>query len=373
MAPVRVLQVVAQMNRGGVETWLMQVLRNLSPALVQMDFSLMRDEPGHYDAEITSLGAALLHCPSPANPARFAVRFLSLLKKRRYDVIHSHLHHFSGFVLALARCAGVPIRIAHSHLDTLSLDAAARRPRRLYLAAMAAGVQRCATHGLAVSEPAAEALFGPRWRQDKRWEIGRCGLDFEAFRRSDDASSVRAEFGVSPDSVVLGHVGRFDPQKNHLLLVKIAASVFRREPRARLVLVGDGPLRGSVEREATRLGIQQRIVFAGIRSDIPRVLRSFDVFVLPSLREGLPLVGLEAQAAGVPIVLSDGITRELAVIPELFTWRSTADPPDQWAEAVLSAARGRSSSRDTIPVLEKSAFSLQRSLSSLLAVYGSSQ
>jgi glycosyltransferase involved in cell wall biosynthesis len=359
------------MNRGGIETWLMHVLRNLPPPRVCMDFLVTRAEPGHYDVEIASLGSALLHCPLPSKPARFALRFFSLLKERGpYDVVHSHVHHFSGFVLALASRAGVPVRIAHSHLDTLSLDAGAGYRRRLYLAVMAAALRRYATHGLAVSAPAAQALFGPGWSHDKRWGIARCGLDFGAFRGSDDISAVRAELGVSPEAVVLGHVGRFDPQKNHVLLVSMAAAVFRREPRARLVLVGDGPLRGEVEAEAMRLGVRDRIVFAGVRSDIPRVLRSFDVFVLPSLREGLPLVGLEAQAAGVPIVLSDSITRELVVIPELFTWRSTADSPEQWAEAVLSAMGGRSPSRDTVAVLEASEFSLGRSLSGLLAAYG---
>jgi glycosyltransferase involved in cell wall biosynthesis len=371
MAPVRVLHVVAQMNRGGAETWLMQVLRHLDPSRVRADFLVTRDAPGHYDAEIRALGSAILVCElSPSRPIGFARRLLAtLLERGPYDVVHSHVHHFSGFILALARSAGVPIRIAHSHLDTKSLDEEAGLRRRVYLRCMEATLRRFATKGLAPSAPAAAALFGSRWGEDPRWSVVRYGLDFGAFRERVDASAVRAELGVPSDALVIGHVGRFDPQKNHELLVRIAAAAIRREPRAVIVLVGDGPLRAWVEGEAVRLGVRERIVFAGVRADVPRLLRSFDVFVLPSHREGLPLVGLEAQAAGLPIVLSDSVTRELVVIPELFTWRSTGDPPEAWAEAVLSASRRRADVPDPVAALERSEFSIARSLSGLLRVY----
>lgn len=372
MAPVRVLHVVARMNRGGVETWLMQVLRNVDPARVRMDFLVTRGEAGHYDDEIRALGSAVIACDAPSRPDRFARRFLSILRDRGpYDVVHSHLHHFSGFVLALARLAGVPIRAAHSHLDTRDMDRGGGLRRRAYVSAMGAALRRYATCGFAVSAPAAEALFGVRWRDDARWGVARCGLDFGAFRAGPDETSARAELGVPADALVLGHVGRFDPQKNHALLVRIAAAAIQRDPRAFLVLVGDGPLRATIEDDARRLGIRDRVVFAGVRSDVPRLLRSFDCFVLPSVREGLPLVGLEAQGCGVPIVLSDTITRELVVIPELFTWRSPADPPESWAQAALSAAHGvRPAVAEAVAALERSEFSISRSVASLLAAYG---
>lgn len=370
MRPVRVLHVVAQMNRGGIETWLMQVLRNVDPKRVRMEFLTTRAAPGHYDDEIGALGSAVVTCESPSSPALFAERFLAVLARRGpYDVVHSHIHHFSGFVLALARVGAVPIRVAHSHLDTQQMDAEADLRRRVYLVSMTAALRAFSTHGLAVSAPAAEALFGPKWRGDPRWEIARCGLDFRAFRAPTDVAAVRAELGIPPDAVVLGHVGRFETQKNHELLLRIAAAAIRREPRAFLVLVGDGPLRERVDAAATRLGVRDRVVFAKVRADVARVLRAFDVFVLPSLREGLPLVALEAQAAGLAIVLSDCITREVVVVPELFTWRSLADSPDAWAEAALSAALQGRPVIDTVAALDQSEFSLSRSISSLLDVY----
>jgi glycosyltransferase involved in cell wall biosynthesis len=372
VAAVRVLHVIGQMNRAGVETWLVQVLRNLDPTRVQLEFLALRPGRGDYDGEIERLGSAVIPCgAAPTSPFRFARRFAAVLRERGpYQVVHSHVHHFSGFVLALARRAEVPVRIAHVHMDSSALDAAAGPARRAYLRLMEAAVRRHATHGFAVSEAAAASLFGAGWREDERWAVARCGLDFSAFRAPAEVASIRASLGVPRDAVVLGHVGRFDAWKNQSFLVRIAAAAVRRDPRAFLVLVGDGALRERVASEAAALGVRDRVAFLGLRDDVPRVMRSFDVFVFPSLHEGLPLVGIEAQAAGLPIVLADHLTRELAVIPELFTWVPLSTGPAAWADAALSAVRARAPAADSIAALERSDFSLQRSVSGLLAAYG---
>jgi glycosyltransferase involved in cell wall biosynthesis len=374
VAPIRIVQVVARMHRGGVETWLMQVVRHLDRARFQMDFVVTQPGPADYDEEIRALGSSIWPCPLRPDLTRFARELRTVLSvKGPYGVVHSHLHHFSGFVLGLARHAGVPVRLAHSHLDSASEDASAGIARRAYLGLMKAALRRYATGGLSVSAAAATALFGEEWRADERWRIARCGLDFKAFRDCADVGTLRAELGLAPDAIVLGHVGRFDPQKNHAYLLRIAETAFAREPRARLVLVGSGPLRAGIEEEAGRLGIRDRVVFAGVRADVARLLRAFDVFVLPSLREGLPLVGLEAQAAGLPIVLSEEVTREVVVLPELFTWRSIAASPAEWADAALRAARQRVPLRVAVEALDRSEFSLARALPALLDVYAGPQ
>jgi glycosyltransferase involved in cell wall biosynthesis len=374
MPPVRVLHVVGQMNRGGLETWLMHVLRHVDRDRVRMDFLVTREPPGEYDDEIRSRGSSVVVARGlPSNPALFARRVLSALRSRGpygpYDVVHSHLNHFSGFVLALARGAAVPVRIAHSHTDTSSLDAPASLRRRWYLKAMDAALQRCATLGLAVSAEAAASLFGPRWRDDARFRVLRCGLDFGPFSVAPDAA-VRGDMGVPSDALVFGHVGRFDENKNQGFLVRVLAAALARDARAHLLLVGGGPLRATVEGEAARLGVRERVAFAGVRADVPRVLRASDVFLFPSLHEGLPLVGLEAQAAGLPIVSSDRVTREVVVIPELFTWVSPLESPERWAEAALAAVARRVAPDRAVARLEQSEFSLARSISGLLHAYG---
>src|SRR6266702_5478395 len=170
VAPIRVLQVVARMHRGGVETWLMQVLRHLDRSLVQMDFVITQPGPADYDEEIRTLGSSIWPCPLRPDLLRFTRELRTVLSvKGPYRVVHSHLHHFSGFVLGLARHAGVPVRLAHSHLDSASEDASAGVARRAYLGLMKAAVRRYATGGLSVSAAAATALFGEDWRADERW------------------------------------------------------------------------------------------------------------------------------------------------------------------------------------------------------------
>lgn len=370
MAPVRVLHVVGRMDRGGVESWLVQLLRAADPAQLRMEF-LASGAGGHYHEDVTSLGSEVIVGAPPSNPLRYVQRLVQVLRRRGpFDAVHSHLHHFSGVVLAVAARERVPVRIVHSHLDTLRVDAAAGLPRRLYLGAMRAAIRRHATHGLAASEVAAAALFGHGWRTDPRWSISRYGIDLSPYRGPVDVAGVRASLGIAAGALVVGHVGRFDPQKNHAFLVPIAEEVLRREPRAVLVLVGAGPLRPAVEADVARRGLGGRVVFAGVRADVARLLRAFDVLLFPSLHEGLPLVGLEAQAAGLPAVLSSAITREVAVVPELITWRALTDPVPVWAEAVLAAARAPRPVRDPVAALERSEFSVERSLARLLEVYG---
>lgn len=359
------------MNRGGVETWLMQVLRKVDPRALRMDFLVTAADPGHYDSEIRERGSVVIRCSPPRRAARFAADFLEALRQHGpYRAVHSHVHHFSGFVLALACAGGVPVRVAHSHSDTRDLDSGGGVGRRAYLRTMRAGIRRFATHGLAVSEAAAVALFGLGWEADGRWSVVRCGLDFSPYRDAEAGARVRAELGVPSDALVIGHVGRFDECKNQRLLVHVLAAASRRNPGVRLVLVGAGASQERVRAEARLAGVADRVVFAGIRGDVARVLRAFDVFVFPSLREGLPLVGLEAQAAGLPIVISDRVTREVVVLPELFTWKSPADSPESWAEAALEATRRPRGATDAVSAMESSEFGLSRSLPGLLGIYG---
>jgi glycosyltransferase involved in cell wall biosynthesis len=170
---------------------------------------------------------------------------------------------------------------------------------------------------------------------------------------------------------VIGHVGRFDVSKNHSFLLRVAAEVVRHEPRAFFVLVGDGPLRAEIEAECERAGLRDRFLFTGVRTDVPRLLRSFDAFLFPSLREGLPLVGIEAQAASLPIVLSETITPEVVVVPTLFRWLSLAEPPSIWAATVRSVLRQpRLPQGAALCALERSDFDLRHSLRTLESAYG---
>ena len=336
--PIRVLHVVGAMNRGGVETWIMHLVRQFQKTRVRTDILVHTDEPAAYDAELVERGCRILRCPHVRRPVRYGRALRRLLREHGpYGVVHSHVHHFSGYVLRLARKEGVPIRIAHSHNDTRAADGAARGLRRGYLSLMRRWIARHATAGLAASREAGVALF----RESSRlpWQVLYCSVDFAPFSELVDRPAILAECGVPADGILMCHVGRFAEQKNHALLLRIAADVFAREPRAHLILIGDGLLRSAIEADAHALGIANRVRFLGPRPDVPRLLGAADVFLLPSLFEGLPLVALEAQGAGVPVILTDTITREVDIVPGLIERRSLTESAATWATAALAAIR----------------------------------
>jgi glycosyltransferase involved in cell wall biosynthesis len=339
-APLRVLHVVGAMDRGGLETWLMHVLRGARQERMQLDFVTQLSRSGAYEPEILARRARIFRCPSVARPWRYVRELLQVLREHGpYDVVHSHVHHFSGLVLAVARWAGVPCRVAHSHNDTSRVDAASPWRRRLYLWAARASIRLHATAGLACAPGAARALFGEAWEGDARWQVLPCALDFSAFAQPPDRSSVRAELGLPPDAFVLGHVGRFAEQKNHALLLEVAARVLEQVPRARLLLVGEGPLRPMIEARSRSGALAGRVVLAGARADVARLmLGAMDVFVFPSHYEGLPLALVEAQAAGLPCVVSSAVGDEAVLVPELVTRLAPERGAGAWAERLVALA-----------------------------------
>ncbi|MBX9680315.1 MAG: glycosyltransferase [Gemmataceae bacterium] len=336
--PMRVLHVVGAMNRGGVETWLLHVARHLDRTEFATDFLVHTDQPAAYDDELRRLGCRIIPCLHPSRPLRYGRAFRAAMAEHGpYDVLHSHVHHFSGLLMKLGRKCGIPVRIAHSHNDTRHQDAAAGFARRFYLGMMNRWIRVHATQRLAASKEAGLSLFGPRERQP--WEVLYCSVDFDPFEAPSDRAGVLAEFGFPNDAIVMSHVGRFAEQKNHAFLLRIFAEAVRQEPKSRLLLVGEGPLRAAAEHLAQSLGIVEHVRFAGPRSDVPRLLKASDVFLLPSLHEGLPLVGMEVQAAGTPIVMTDSITSEVDSVPKLTHRLALNAPPAEWAALALVAAR----------------------------------
>ena len=371
-APVRVLHVVGGMNRGGAETWLMNMLRRTDQTRIRLDFLVHTSESCAYDEEIRALGSHVIPCLHPHQPFTYAQNFRRIMDEYGpYDVVHSAVHHFSGYVLRLASQCGIGGRIAHSH-DASPGDGHAFM-RTGYLRLMKHWVNRFATAGLACSTPAAVALFGQEWQSDSRWKLHYPSADLAPFACMVDRSEVRHELGIPDDALVVGHVGRFDPQKNHTYLIEIAAELIRCQKNTRILLVGGGPLREEVETRVRKLGLDRYFVFAGLRSDVPKLmLGAMDCFLLPSLHEGLPLVAVEAQAAGLPLIMSDEITSE-ALLPTSSALRiSLSRSPAVWANAILRMCNvPRVTSAEALAAIANSAFNIERVHGELEKLYGS--
>ncbi|MCC6848631.1 MAG: glycosyltransferase [Deltaproteobacteria bacterium] len=338
--PRRILHVFGAMDRGGAETRTLEIMRRIDRAEYRFDFCVLSGRPGAYAAEIAALGGTVIPCPL-APRWSFALRLLRMLRSGRYDVVHSHVHQFSGPVLLLARLAAVPIRIAHlrSVHDGRGDDLA----RRAYRRAARAILERSATTVVAVSTSAMEAFWGADWEHDPRRRVIYNGVDVARFAKGR-GPDVRAELGIPSDARVVLHVGSFTPAKNHAALVGIAAALDRRRSDDVFVLVGDGALRPRIEVEVAAHGLGHRFRFTGSRDDVPALLAAADVLVLPSRWEGLPGVVLEASACGVAVVASPlaavaEIGREIAGI-------HTADPADAAGfAAVLDDVLQREASR----------------------------
>jgi glycosyltransferase involved in cell wall biosynthesis len=231
-----------------------------------------------------------------------------------------------------------------------------------------------ATVGLACSQVAGEDLFGPAWGEDHRFRLHFCGIDLTPFTESPDPATVRASLGLSSDSFVVGHVGRFADQKNQEFLIPVAQALLARVPSLKCVLIGDGPNLERTRALVRERGLDEVFIFTGTRQDIPAVMKAaFDVFVFPSRFEGLGLVGVEAQAAGLPCIVSDRVPPEVGVIPEFVRHLSLDAPPEAWADAILSMANRRSSlsPSEAWSAVAGSTFNIKRQVGELTEIYRS--
>ena len=340
--PLRVLQVNSgSRNYGGVSSFLFNAYTHMKRDEIQFDF-LSPDETtyGIHRDEISRMGGRIweLHIKGGivGRKIRLFFRLRKFLMKHPYQVIHINSGNFFFNLTASlsAYTASVPVRIIHSHNAG---DAGMSAAKRAAFKLMKPIPEFFGTHFAACSEKAAEYMFTEKLVRSGRVKIFRNGIDTVRFAfRPAIREEVRKELGLD-SALVIGHVGRFMKQKNHGFLLEIFAAVLEEVPDAVLLLAGEGELRGEVQKKADVMGISGNIRFLGQRNDMERIFQAMDVFVLPSLHEGLPVSGIEAQAAGLPVVFSDTITREAEVCgPVVF--ESLSSSPSVWAKAILDAA-----------------------------------
>ena len=320
----RILQVVTYMGRGGIETMLMNHYRRIDRERIQFDFLVHRDFRADFDDEIEALGGRIYRVPA-MNPASGSYRkaLTDFFRTHPYRVVHCHLNYMSGVVLAAAKKAGVPVRIAHAHTAGMvpGWKQAVRRICK-YLIPMTA------THCFACGTEAGRAIFGKQ-----RFFIHANAIDAAAFV-PDDAlrAEVRSELGLG-DAFTVIHVGRMSYAKNHEFLLEAFRALLNREPGAKLVLVGDGELRPEIEAKAATLPAGS-VLLLGTRTDIPRLLQAGDVFAFPSRFEGMPVTMIEAQAAGLPCIKANTVTDE-CVVTDLVT-SLPIDDPKRWADTLYA-------------------------------------
>ncbi|MBD1378866.1 glycosyltransferase family 1 protein [Metabacillus arenae] len=327
-SPIRILHVVVNMNRGGAETLIMNLYRNIDRSKIQFDFLTCKE--GVFDKEIVEMGGKVHRIPYLTDGGHFAyLKNLDhfFILNSQYKIVHSHMDKMSGFVLKAAKKAGIPVRIAHSH-NTQSEGGFAAR---LYKSYAGSYIRNSATHYLACSKLAANWLFKNNL---KSTVLLQNGIDTQKFAYSKEVrDEVRKELGLNKDCLVLGHVGRFNHQKNHAFLIDVFYELHKQKPDAILVLVGDGPLRSNIEDKVNKKKLDGKVKFLGVRSDIHCLLQAFDIFVFPSFHEGLPLTLIEAQGAGLPCVISENVSEEVDLGINLAKFLSITDK-EEWLNEI---------------------------------------
>jgi glycosyltransferase involved in cell wall biosynthesis len=365
--PLRILHVLSRMNRGGVELRTLDLMRHIDRERYEFEFCCTSGLAGELDGQVIELGGRM-------HPIRFDLnfsgRFRALLRERRFDVVHSHLHYLSGYILRLAAKEGVPARIAHfrsthdGHRNNLR--------RLLQRALMRHWLDRSATRILGVSGATLQYAWGDAWRRDARCGVIYNGIDAAQFSGAQDRAGVRREFGIPSASALCIHVGRMDAAKNHTRLLHIFERVLRLHGDCYLVLAGAGEdgIEQNARHAAATLGIAERVIFAGTRRDVPRLLGASDLMIFPSSREGLPGAILEASAAGTPVLASD-LPCILEISERLTDVRclSLSQADEVWAAvAVEMIARGGTAGT-AFQRFEQTQFSMRNCIRAFEAVY----
>lgn len=292
---------------GGAETMVVTAAEALS-GQCKMDFLVFGDIRGELEERALALGGSILRMGSPRElgPIRFVKELTQILKRQEYNAVHSHINLASSWVMFAARRAEVPIRVAHSH-NTSEVGLGIHR--RVYRWVSRRLLDAHSTNLVACSEEAGRHLFGQAWDTNRGIVILN-GIDLERFLASGQSTrSMRAEWGLSEEDIAIGMVASFSTQKNHEFMLGVMAEDKACNGRGILVLIGDGDLRETIENQARSLDISDRVQFLGVRHDIPDILGALDLLAMPSLYEGLPVSLIEAQAAGLPSLVSDQVDR----------------------------------------------------------------
>ena len=305
--PIVVAQIMGKWVGGGVESVIMNYYRHIDRSKIQFDFICDEDSTNIPYDEIEKLGGKVILCPPYQKLPKYLKFLKQLFREKKYRIVHSNINTLSVFPLYAAKKAGVPVRIAHSH----STSNPREWKKNLMKNALRPFSKVWATEYFACSELAGRYLFGDKTFESGKVKIIRNAIDVEKFEFDPEArKKLRKQIGIADSDFVIGHIGRFVEQKNHRFLIDVFAEVKKKKKNAKLVLVGQGPLREEIEEKVKNLGLEKDVFFLGQRRDTNKLYSVFDVFCLPSLYEGLPVVGVEAQANGVPCVFSDRITKE---------------------------------------------------------------
>lgn len=359
----RILIIAASLKVGGAEKVARDICLRSDPNAYEFHYVVFGDEGGDYERDIVERGGKVFHLESPAKSYRQYMKALkALMGKYRYHAIHAHTMFNCGWVMLAAKKAGVPVRVAHAHS---ALDTGNRLDKKLYEKVMRRMILKNATDLVACGEKAGIRLFGEKAYR-KRGKLILNGVDVEAFRFNESKRQViRKKLGWQ-DSFLIGHVGHLASVKNQNFLLELMPEILKQQPNARLLMLGEGEDRAKLEDKIRELGLEEKVLMPGNVTNVSDYLSAMDVFVFPSLYEGMPLSVLEVQANGLPCVISTGVPKDV-FLTDLIHPFALADDKKNWIDKILSVKRSNPNAYALR--MEETGFGLQGSMDKVYQIY----
>lgn len=364
----RILQVFGQADRGGAETRTMEIYRKIDRNKYQFDFLCFGDYRSYdYTKEIESLGGRMLFVKKKLPLQIFEIVRL-IEKQGPFLAVHSHISHYSAVIMLAAQIAGVKGRIVHSRTSS---DDCSAGWRKIYFFLSSLIIDVCANTFLACSNGSGNYLFTAGRILKRKFSVIPNAINLEEYKKVlQTKSEIRENFNIPEDFVVIGHVGRLEKVKNHDFLLDVFYSYYKNNKKSVLVCVGEGKYRKSIEKKIENLDLRENVYLLGLREDVATLMHMFDVFVMPSFYEGIPGVAIEAQAAGIPCLLSSTISREIDVGTGLLRYAKLSDDIEIWCKKIQDMMEeSHISKTESIEILEANGYSVEASVKKFELLY----
>ena len=333
---IRVLHCVSNMDRAGIETMLMNYYRNINRTEIQFYFLCNKEKPGSYDSEIKKLGGKIFHSPglNPLKAFKYHKVVKNIMKENKIDIVHVHNGAFGLQALIAAKAAGVKVRISHAHGTKIDINL--KLPLKLLYKTQ---LRKFANQYWGCGMEAIKYYYGKNVIENHNYYLLTNAIDENKFKYDENIrKKIRNELVINNDEYLIGHIGRFMKQKNHTFLIDIFKEVVNRNKNFKLILIGDGELQPLIIDKVNELNLNNNVIFTGNIPNTYEMYQAMDSFILPSLFEGLPVVGIEAQANGLSCLFSDTITKEVDIINKS-TFMSLSTPVNQWADKIIELSK----------------------------------
>lgn len=365
--PIRILQIVGIVAGGGVESVVMNYYEHIDRMKAQFDFVVHNDNTIDITDKVKSMGGKVYKVtPYYKNPIAFMRDIYQIIKHNNYQIIHSNMNTLSALSLLAAYMADVPVRILHNH----SISVPGEWKRNLMKYILRPFAKLLANQYWACSKLAGIWMYGENLVNIGKVQIINNAINLAKFEFNENKRLFfRQQFNINHNDFVIGHVGRFVYVKNHEFLIDIFDKFHKTHNNSKLLLIGDGPLKKDIEQKVISLGISDSVIFGGMRNNVFDLYSVMDVLLLPSFSEGFSVVGLEAQANDLPVIVSDAVTKEL-FITNLISSEMLSSPVETWLMDLETVYYKKDESRDnTREAMNSAGFDIEKESIKLVNMY----